>query len=318
MDINQVYKTGVDYKYASKIFEDAATVRNATLTHTYSSIAKSDWMENVVQSVRDKGVDMLPKPILQDDLRAQKNFIQEAFRFRSGRLSPSAVPAGGLNGLLAEKRITFDDCASPTEFRARMAQVASISVKNPLIDNLELVRICADPCLTNIASRLLGAPAALTWVKMGRSLPNFSEAFNTQQFHIDRGSIRTIKFLIFLNDPSLSCGFFKYWKESHLDGKLWWDKSIRLTEQSLTDFYGVDRLSKLGKSAFDIVVADTIGVHAGCVPRDFHRDVLIISYGLHKEFALDGSQDACPVVQRKLIDNLARDTNGIFDLCHIQ
>ena len=243
MDAAKRYNGAVDYNHALRIHETAQELRNSRLSRTQMSAGDHDEFEGVVESVRKDGVAALNKHILVDDIRAQVSFMEKSFTFQHRRLAPALLPSDDLTTLAEEKRITFEDCSDPSEFSERLAKAALVSIKNPLIDNLELLRICADHRLTNIASQLLGAPAALTWVKMTRSLPNFSEAFNTQQFHIDRGAVKTIKFFIFLTCPSLNGGFFKYWRESHLDGRHWWENNMRLTDQCLYDFYGFDKLS---------------------------------------------------------------------------
>lgn len=189
---------------------------------------------------------------------------------------------------LAQGRYRYFDPAVVAEknFLVR-DKVSWAGVKDPLINLNGLVDLAFDTRLINLATAYHQAIPLLTFVKVRKSFANDLPAADTQLFHVDGGSYRIFKALIYLNETGEGGGPFCYVRGSHLKKFDGWEKNPRYVEQEMAQRYGQEAILRCYAKPGDVVFAETTGFHQGEKPIKYDRGILILNYCVQPEYGYD-------------------------------
>jgi hypothetical protein len=167
----------------------------------------------------------------------------------------------------------------------------NVQIKHPLLTIPDTLEIVTDSRILDIAYDYLGACPAISYIKIVRNFANDIPEFDTQYFHIDKHASKMFKVFIYLNDVKEGGGPHCFMKGSHTDmsKEKYWDMSTILPSQTTDDdavnMFGKESFMKLYANIGDIIIEDTTGWHKAEKPKNKDRDVIIITYGIGKEYS---------------------------------
>lgn len=165
-------------------------------------------------------------------------------------------------------------------------RASSIGLDDPLVSMRELVPVAFDSRLLGMATAYFQTVPMLSYVKVRKSFVNAIPASPTQHFHVDIGTYRIFKVLLYLNDVEPGGGPFCYVTGSHRQKFPGWE-SKRYAEAEIAAEYGQDRIVPFLARAGDAIVVESTGFHRGEKPRTRDRAILILNYTVHPEYGFD-------------------------------
>lgn len=167
----------------------------------------------------------------------------------------------------------------------------NVQIVHPLLTIPDIMGIVTDNRILDIAYDYLGACPAISYIKIVRNFANSIPEFDTQYFHIDKHASKMFKVFIYLNDVKKGGGPHCFMKGSHTEEckKKYWDMSTILpsqtTDEDAINMFGKESLMRLYGNIGDIVIEDTTGWHKAEKPFNNDRDVIIVTYGIGKEYS---------------------------------
>jgi len=162
-------------------------------------------------------------------------------------------------------------------------RASSIGLEDPLVSVPELVPLAFDSRLLGMATAYFQTVPMLSYVKVRKSFANAIPPSPTQHFHVDIGTYRIFKVLMYLNDVEPGGGPFCYVKGSHRQKFDGWE-SKRYSEEEVAAKYGSDRIVHYYARAGDAMVVESTGFHCGEKPHARDRAILILNYTVHPEY----------------------------------
>jgi hypothetical protein len=162
-------------------------------------------------------------------------------------------------------------------------RASSIGLDDPLVSMPELVPLAFDSRLLGMATAYFQTVPMLSYVKVRKSFANAIPPSPTQHFHVDIGTYRIFKVLLYLNDVEPGGGPFCYVKRSHRQKFAGWE-SKRYSEQEVAAEYGDDSVVHFYARAGDAMVVESTGFHCGEKPHVSDRSILILNYTVHPEY----------------------------------
>lgn len=173
------------------------------------------------------------------------------------------------------------------EWEGLEVHVSAVGIQDPLINLDQTPQLVFDAGLLEMATAFYGAVPLVTFLKIRYAFGNNFPPADTQFFHVDGGSYRIFKALIYLNDVGEGCGPFCYVKGSHRVKWNGWDQKARYDDIEIEDIYGAESIARCYAKAGDVILADTTGVHRGEKPVNADRGILIVNYCIHPEYGFD-------------------------------
>jgi ectoine hydroxylase-related dioxygenase (phytanoyl-CoA dioxygenase family) len=165
--------------------------------------------------------------------------------------------------------------------------VSSVGVQDPLVAIKDTSKLVFDPGILGIGAAFYGAMPTVTFLKIRYAFGNAFPPADTQLFHVDGGSYRIFKALVYLNDVEEGGGPFCYVRGSHRlkwDG---WDHKARYEDAEIENVYGAEAIVRCYAKAGDVLLANTTGIHRGEKPVKQNRGILIVNYCLHPEYGFE-------------------------------
>lgn len=160
------------------------------------------------------------------------------------------------------------------------------SVNFPLQTVLECPHVLAlanHPLPLHIATGYLGCLPTLSSIGLRWSLPGQGKGEDTQRFHRDTDDWRSLKLFIYLTDVDAGAGPHMFVAGSHRERAP--IRSRLYTAEEIERRYGSIALKVITGRAGTSFIADTHGVHAGPIPREQPRLMLMVGYSLLPVFA---------------------------------
>ncbi len=196
---------------------------------------------------------------------------------RAGRLLPVA------RGTAQKERgavLAPEEIAQGDDYLTTQAHI--LYVRDPFVECPSALRYVFSDLVIDLATAAYGCPPMLVAGKVMKSFCNDLPRFGFYNFHRDAQSIRLIKFFLYLNDVTPEGGPFCYVEGSHRQRQRGWRGKEFWSDAEIEGFYGKDRIRYLAANAGDVVVANTVGLHKACKPRDRRRLALLITTGVHE------------------------------------
>jgi len=225
-----------------------------------------------VHRLQDEG--MVPLP----------GFFARETLLEIGRLFDALIAAGRCLAPVKDrshKLVGVDSRDLTTRDRA-----SSIGLEDPLVSIPELLPLAFDARLLGMATAYFQTVPMLSYVKVRKSFANAIPPSPTQHFHVDIGTYRIFKVLLYLNDVGPGGGPFCYVKGSHRRKFSGWE-SKRYSEQEMAAEYGDDCVVHHYAHAGDAMVVESTGFHCGEKPYASDRAILILNYTVHPEYGFD-------------------------------
>ena len=208
------------------------------------------------------------------------------------------------------RHITLSDAADWDEARHYTTVVA---LPDPLVHLPAFItQLLANERLLDIVMGFYESVPLLSFVKSRISLVGDLPATDTQHWHTDPGSYRTLRVLIYLNDIDEGGGPFQYIATSqinHFDG---WDSQLRWSSEELARHYAPALFRSCTARAGDILFAEGTGFHRGQRPITVDRRIIILNFCVHSEvegLPYDGNIRAC----RDVVESLPPLARALFD-----
>ena len=196
----------------------------------------------------------------------------------------------------------------------------NIQIINPFINIPELMKIAADKRILDIAYDYLGACPAIAYIKVVKNFANDIPKFDTQYFHIDKHAAKMFKVFIYLNNVQKGGGPHCFIKHSHKEvfKEKYWKRSTilraRVKDKDVVKMFGSDSYLKLYGKLGDIIIEDTTGWHKAEKPISDNRSVIIITYGIGKEYSYY-NQNSFVKIKKEQYNNT--DNKNILDFADI-
>ena len=165
--------------------------------------------------------------------------------------------------------------------------VSSVGIQDPLVALEDTPKLVFDPEILGIGAAFYGAMPMVTFLKIRYAFGNAFPQADTQFFHVDGGSYRIFKALIYLNDVEEGGGPFCYVRGSHRLKWEGWDRKARYEDTEIEDIYGAEAVVRCYAKAGDVLLANTTGIHRGEKPVKNNRGILIVNYCLHPEYGFE-------------------------------
>ncbi len=163
------------------------------------------------------------------------------------------------------------------------SKVQDVTLKEPLINIPELIRIITDLKIKAIADDYFKSESFLTGINLRKSYANKLTAGGTQMFHVDRNSYKILKFFIYLNEVTSDDGPTMIVKGTNKRKHSLWYHKHRYSDEEIYNIYGKNRVIELTANLGDIQIADTTGYHKGKKPTKNNRYMLTLSFGILKD-----------------------------------
>lgn len=176
----------------------------------------------------------------------------------------------------------YQDESSPLE-----SLVSSVGIEDPLVCLKDTPTVVFDPRILGMATAFYGAMPLVTFLKVRHAFGNSLAPADTQLFHVDGGSFRIFKALLYLHDVHEGGGPFCYVRGSHRKKWTGWEQKARYTDSEIEDVYGSDSIVRCYAQAGDVILADTTGIHRGEKPANINRSILIVNYCIHPEYGFE-------------------------------
>ncbi len=196
---------------------------------------------------------------------------------RAGRLDPI------LRGTAQKERgetLAPEEVAQGDAYLATQAHI--LFVREPFVDCPSTLRYVFSDLVIDLASAAYGCAPMLVAGKVMKSFCNDLPRTGFYNFHRDDQSLRLIKFFLYLHDVTPEGGPFCYVEGSHRERQPGWRGKDFWSDTEIEGFYGKDHIRYLAANAGDVVVANTVGLHKACKPRDRMRLALLITTGVHE------------------------------------
>ena len=165
--------------------------------------------------------------------------------------------------------------------------VSSVGIQDPLVTLADVSTLVFDQGILERATGYYGAIPLVTFLKTRFAFANTVPPADTQLFHVDGGSYRIFKALIYLNDVEEGGGPFCYVKGSHRHKWDGWDQKARYEDAEIEEVYGAENILRCYAKAGDVILANTAGIHRGEKPRKANRGILIVNYCVHPEYGFE-------------------------------
>ncbi len=181
----------------------------------------------------------------------------------------------------------FNDQFGQDEHSPLEDLVSSVGIEDPLTSVRGVADLVFSSGLVGMGAAFYGAIPMVTFLKIRYTFRNTVPPADTQFFHIDGGSYRIFKALIYLNDVEEGGGPFCYVRGSHRlkwDG---WNQKARYDDMEIADIYGAEAMVRCYANAGDVILANTTGIHRGEKPLGQDRGILIVNYCLHPEYGFE-------------------------------
>jgi len=179
------------------------------------------------------------------------------------------------------KFFSNEDVADPS---FRVSERTSMArIVDPLITIPEINKIVFNRRLLGIATAYYQTIPKLTYVKLIKSFANSIDSADTQLFHIDGGSGKIFKAIIYLNNVIAGGGPFTYVRGSHETKFPGWERHARFSDQRIYSIFGANSIVSCYANVGDVVITETTGFHKGEKPATYDRGVLIVNYCVHPE-----------------------------------
>ncbi len=165
--------------------------------------------------------------------------------------------------------------------------VSSVGVQDPLVALEDISKLVFDQRILGMGTAFYGAIPMVTFLKIRYAFVNVCPPADTQFFHVDGGSYRIFKALIYLNDVEEGGGPFCFVRSSHRVKWDGWDQKARYDDTEIADIYGAEAIVRCYAKAGDVILANTTGFHRGEKPVNKNRGILIVNYCLHPEYGFE-------------------------------
>ena len=166
-------------------------------------------------------------------------------------------------------------------------------ISDPFINVPETLDIAFDDLLIQFASEYFNCLPAVGTFNLRRSYINNLSPKGTQYFHIDRNSVKFLKFFVYLNNvDGVEDGPLTIIKGSGQKRPANHSYQHRWSEQQIKQLYGNDSLMYLTAKKGDLIAATTSFYHRGTKPTAKLRTMLTLNYGIHQE--LEDGNPATP------------------------
>ncbi len=165
--------------------------------------------------------------------------------------------------------------------------VSSVGIQDPLMTLEGISDLVFHRGILGMGTAFYGAIPLVTFLKVRYAFKNNLPQADTQFFHVDGGSFRIFKALIYLHDVDEDGGPFCYVRGSHRlkwDG---WDQKARYEDEEIEAIYGPDAIVRCHAKAGDVILANTTGIHRGEKPVKANRGIMIVNYCLHSEYGFE-------------------------------
>lgn len=166
-------------------------------------------------------------------------------------------------------------------------KTSSVGIVDPLINFPGLLELVLDSRLLDMATAYFETIPLLTFIKLKKSFLNSLSVADTEYFHVDGGSYKIFKALIYLNDVKPGGGPFCFIAGSHREKFKGWQDQVRYSEEDMTSVYGKDRLVQCYANAGDVILAETTGFHCGEKTKLYERGIVIVNFCVHSEYGYD-------------------------------
>lgn len=238
----------------------------------------------IVTQLHQDGVVILRDYFPSNQIHALGEQVKQLVR-TGQKLSPMRAHAQeSLTDLMKGTYRYFSDQYLHDEQEPLEVRVSSVGVQDPLINLEHTHQLVFDPGLLEMATAFYGAIPLVTFLKIRYAFGNAIPPADTQWFHVDGGSYRIFKALIYLNDVTEGGGPFCYVRGSHRVKWDGWDQKARYEDSEIEEIYGAETIVRCYAKAGDIILADTTGVHRGEKPVNADRGILIVNYCIHPEY----------------------------------
>jgi len=165
--------------------------------------------------------------------------------------------------------------------------VSSVGIQDPLVALEDTSKLVFDSGILGMGTAFYGAMPMVTFLKIRYAFRNAFPPADTQFFHVDGGSYRIFKALMYLNDVEEGGGAFCYVRGSHRLKWEGWDQKARYEDAEIQNIYGAKAVVRCYARAGDVIVANTPGIHRGEKPVNKNRGILIVNYCLHPEYGFE-------------------------------
>jgi hypothetical protein len=160
------------------------------------------------------------------------------------------------------------------------------SANFPLQTVLECPHVLAlanHPLPLQIAAGYLGCVPTISSIGLRWSFPGRGNGVDTQRFHRDTDDWRSLKLFIYLTDVDEGSGPHMYVAGSHRQrGSI---RSRLYTADEIERRYKSEHIKVITGQAGTTFMADIHGIHAGPIPKERPRLMLMVGYSLLPVFA---------------------------------
>lgn len=240
-----------------------------------------------VSQLHQNGYVILKNFFPQDLIKNLRDQVESMVRTRVG-LCPIRAHAQETSEDLTEGRYHYYSNRFDHDKSSSLDNLASsVGVENPLLSLKDIPTVVFDPRILGMATAFYGAMPLLTFLKVRHAFANSLAPADTQLFHVDGGSFRIFKALLYLHDVREGGGPFCYVRGSHRKKWSEWEQSARYTDSEIEKVYGSESIIRCYAQAGDVILADTTGIHRGEKPVNLNRSILIVNYCIHPEYGFE-------------------------------
>ncbi|MCA9421786.1 MAG: phytanoyl-CoA dioxygenase family protein [Nitrospira sp.] len=243
--------------------------------------------KEIVSRLNQDGYVILKNYFPKDLINHLRNQVENIVQTRVG-LSPIRAHSQETSEELKEGTYHyFPNQFSQDDSGSLEALVSSVGVKEPLVSLKDISTVVFDQGILGMATAFYGAVPLVTFLKVRHAFGNTLAPADTQLFHVDGGSFKIFKVLLYLHDVHVGGGPFCYVRGSHQKKWNGWEQKARYTDSEIEDVYGNEAIIRCHAQAGDVIVADTTGIHRGEKPVNANRSILIVNYCIHPEYGFE-------------------------------
>lgn len=285
-----------DYEFLEQAFKDAHVKFQPK---GYETAPEGNFKE-----LSETGITVLPRlinPALIDEIKAkfQNNIDSGKYLSRPRDLRKSG---SDLSEIKIE-RLSDEDMLKGEQFFRDVTD--NVQLRDPLVNMPELIDIALNKVILSLGAAYFGTFPKLTYLKLVKNYANKMEDFDTQFYHYDENAVKLLKAFIYLNDVvDETQGPFCYVKGSNLSARENWGKKIRYSDQDVASMCKKSNISPMFAKKGDVILANTVALHRGLKPESNDRNILIINYGIHRDYTFNNQLDITSKVRSKTLSKL--------------
>ena len=215
----------------------------------------------------------------------------------------------------AEEVVAADGTTKPVYFSPEQIQnysghlrelTSSVQIKDPLLQLHGLVDVIFDQRILELACAYFDSVPLMTFAKVKTTFVSDIPEVDTQLFHVDIGSYKILKCILYLHDVTDGGGPFSYVLGSHRTKFEGWESKSRHRDQDLRRHFAQNQFIDYLASSSDVALVETTGFHKGTRPTKADRNVLIFNFCVHPEYGLPTPKIKIRQRDRNRLSPLAR------------